>query len=284
MASRTQTFPILAPYLKAQTSTSLFLLTSVLGASTNWLLLRFLSTALANHDSISQGDVENPVDESRKIVFVSFLRDWTFWRDGAKRLGLDLSRAIQQGRLIYVDGLSGLFLPQSGDKAELPRYGEEKVTVLKDARLEELEKTILRAVQSLEGDVLLMIDGLDFLLAATEIEAQDLEDVLYTLREHVYNTVISLSADAPLIQSPTTQVEIQHAAFVVSLAHQAKVVMSLRLLDTGAARDISGVLRITKGSSLVDEEVTNGHEELEEREVLYFVQGDGGVRIFERGA
>ena len=60
--------------------------------------------------------------------------------------------------------------------------------------------------------------------------------------------------------------------------------MSLRLLDTGAARDISGVLRITKGSSLVDEEVTNGHEELEEREVLYFVQGDGGVRIFERGA
>ena len=82
-----------------------------------------------------------------------------------------------------MDGLSGLFLPQSGDKAELPRYGEEKVTVLKDARLEELEKTILRAVQSLEGDVLLMIDGLDFLLAATEIEAQDLEDVLYTLRE-----------------------------------------------------------------------------------------------------
>ena len=51
--------------------------------------------------------------------------------------------------------------------------------------------------------------------------------------------------------------------------------MGLRLLDTGTASDISGVLRITRGSE---------GDEVEEKEVLYFVGGDWGVSVFERGA
>ena len=54
--------------------------------------------------------------------------------------------------------------------------------------------------------------------------------------------------------------------------------MSLRLLDTGTAKDVSGVLRVTRGPD--DGEA---QEEVEEREVLYYVGGDGGVRIFGRG-
>lgn len=42
------------------------------------------------------------------------------------------------------------------------------------------------------------------------------------------------------------------------------------------ARDVSGVLRIGRGAG--DEGV-----EVEEKEVLYFVGGDGGVRVFEKG-
>lgn len=53
--------------------------------------------------------------------------------------------------------------------------------------------------------------------------------------------------------------------------------MSVRELDTGAARDISGVLRIGRGGG-------EGAEDIDEKEVLYFVGGDGGVRVFERGA
>lgn len=51
-------------------------------------------------------------------------------------------------------------------------------------------------------------------------------------------------------------------------------VMGLRLLDTGTARDISGILRITRGPE---------GDDVEEKEVLYYVGGDGGVRVFERG-
>lgn len=90
---------------------------------------------------------------------------------------------------------------------------------------------------------------------------------------------MALSADAPLISSQQTPLETNHAALVLGMAHQADFIMSLRLLDTGTARDISGVIRITLGEA-ADADDSN---QLEEKELLYFVGGDGGVKVFERG-
>ncbi len=52
--------------------------------------------------------------------------------------------------------------------------------------------------------------------------------------------------------------------------------MSVRGLDTGVAKDISGVLRVTRGAE--------AGGEVEEGEWLYFVGGDGGARVLERGS
>jgi elongator complex protein 6 len=58
--------------------------------------------------------------------------------------------------------------------------------------------------------------------------------------------------------------------------------MSIRLLDSGTARDVSGVVRITTGSqALGSSQEPRG--KVEEKELLYFVGGDGGVKVFERG-
>jgi elongator complex protein 6 len=51
--------------------------------------------------------------------------------------------------------------------------------------------------------------------------------------------------------------------------------MQLRTLETGAARDVSGVLRISRGGDADDS--------LDERELLYYIQRDGGVTVFGRG-
>lgn len=61
--------------------------------------------------------------------------------------------------------------------------------------------------------------------------------------------------------------------------------MQLRCLDTGVAVDVSGVLRMSKGGSTSDVLIGNGEgdQRWEENEYLYFVQGDGGVRVFGRG-
>ena len=86
---------LLAPYLQLPSS-SLTLLTSVLGATTNWLLLRYLLHHLAPRTA----DDEEPQNLRRRgrtddkgvgegntaIVLVSFMRDYAFWKDGAARL------------------------------------------------------------------------------------------------------------------------------------------------------------------------------------------------------
>lgn len=50
------------------------------------------------------------------------------------------------------------------------------------------------------------------------------------------------------------------------------------MLDSGAARDASGVLRITRGGMMEKE---GGGEDVKEFERLYLVGRDGGVKIVE---
>ena len=146
------------------------------------------------------------------------------------------------------------------------------------------ETTILQAIaQSPDGKAsCLILDGLDFLLAATGCAVDDLLDVIYEIRTKVGRLVITTRADASLLHSHQTPLEIAHAAFTMSVTHQARVVMSLRELDTGAAKDISGVLRITRGGE--DTEDGGKMQGLEEREYLYHVGADGSARVFDRGS
>jgi hypothetical protein len=80
MASVSRIPHIIEPYLALPTEGSLNLVTSVLGASSNWLLLRHVYSYL-------RGSTDG--DESTKdtgVVLVSFMRDGTFWREGSTKL------------------------------------------------------------------------------------------------------------------------------------------------------------------------------------------------------
>lgn len=74
------------------------------------------------------------------------------------------------------------------------------------------------------------------------------------------------------------------------MAHMSTRVIGTRVLDTGVARDVSGVVRVTEqrcgwmGLGLEGEEEGGRAEEGKGKEFLYQVKGDGGVKVFERGA
>lgn len=98
-----------------------------------------------------------------------------------------------------------------------------------------------------------------------------------TLRQEVHSTVLTLNADQPLVVEQRTPLEVQGASLVMSAVHQADLVVGLRLLDSGTARDVSGVMRISESSG---QEEGDG----EDRELLFHVEGSGNVRVFERGS
>lgn len=96
-------------------------------------------------------------------------------------------------------------------------------------------------------------------------------------KQEVQVSLLTFSADAPLIHECHTPLEIDHVLLIMSVAHQARCIFTVRELDTGVAKDVSGVLRVGRGGG-------EGAEEVERKEMLYFVANDGGVNIFERGA
>ncbi|KAK0661315.1 hypothetical protein DIS24_g2691 [Lasiodiplodia hormozganensis] len=363
--------PLLQPYVRLPPASSLHLLTSVLGASTNWLVIRYLCGAFAGHDArkpAASSDENNSrlrgQDEDAAVILVSFLRDWEFWKTESRRAGgLDLARLAQQNRFAFIDGLSNLFLPaDSTDAADaapaapalsspIPVRTSRTITPrtppqaspqqhsstapsrpassttpaptfrLTSPTLSHLEAVVQKARAHLTASsparrVLLILDAPDLLLAAAadgtaarSMTPVDFASTLLALRGDVHAAVVSVSADTPLVAAAvdavtaqqdgniggqhanSTPLEAAQAAFVVGLTHVADWVLSLRLLDTGFAADVSGVLRITRGDNSDEDEeqegdVDAGGEELrmEEKEVLYYIGGDGSAKAFERGS
>ncbi|KAF3802156.1 hypothetical protein GCG54_00012402 [Colletotrichum gloeosporioides] len=259
---------LLEPYLALPPECAQILLTSVLGASTNWLVLRYLYSFLRRPTE------DAPADDTR-VVLVSFMRDFAFWKEGAGRLGLDLETLGRSGKFVFVDGLSGLF----SDATPPPTKGRR---TLRGAKIPDVQRELEAAVADVSGGggkVVLVVDQPDFLLAATgeEVGGLVVKNMLLDLQEKVHASVVTVAADEPLIGAQATTLEKEHASFVLGLAHAAEMVVALRLLDTGTARDVSGVLRVTAGGN------GDGERTVEEAELLYFVGGDGSVKVFGRG-
>ncbi|KAJ0269182.1 hypothetical protein COL940_012681 [Colletotrichum noveboracense] len=260
---------LLEPYLALPPECAQILLTSVLGASTNWLVLRYLYSYLRRPTE------DAPADDTR-VVLVSFMRDFAFWKEGAGRLGLDLETLGRSGKFVFIDGLSGLF----SKTAPPPTKGRR---TLRGAKIPDVQRELEAAVADVSGGggkVVLVVDQPDFLLAATgeEVGGLVVKNMLLDLQEQkVHASIVTVAADEPLVGAQATMLEKEHASFVLGLAHAAEMVVGLRLLDTGTARDVSGVLRVTAGGD------GDGERAVEEAELLYFVGGDGSVKVFGRG-
>ncbi|KAI1087380.1 hypothetical protein F5B19DRAFT_75934 [Rostrohypoxylon terebratum] len=285
MASRIP--PLLDTYLRLPPEASLVLLSGVLGSTTNWLVLRYLHSLFTNPSDFvaGQDDVDAHKVDGPNVVLVSFLRDYAFWKEGSGKLGVDLDLQTRKGRFIFIDGLVSLIHTQQVHATkytpETPSAKKVLFSTTPQCLYKELEDAVAQVRRSCsERNTVLIVDQLDMFLATSggKVSGQELREILLDIREKVHSCIVTVSADEPLISSQTTSLEKEHAALAISLAHDANLIISLRLLETGTARDVSGVLRATPGGGSGD---VGGA--MEERELLYFVTGDGGVRVFERG-
>lgn len=176
--------PLLEPYLALPPETALLVLTGVLGASTNWLVLRHLHALLKPRHQTTTTTNPSPdqpeEEEETSLLLVSFLRDYPFWRDGSARLGLDLEALAKKGRFGFVDGLGGLF-----SSALEGAQGGQRWPSLKSAEVGEVERVVGGAVDALRGGgrVVVVVDGMDFLVAAAGGGGEAWRGVVMGLRE-----------------------------------------------------------------------------------------------------
>ncbi|KAK6353366.1 hypothetical protein TWF696_005334 [Orbilia brochopaga] len=306
---------ILGPsYALLPLESQLLLVTSVLGTSPAWVIYSLLNDTFSNG-----GDV----------VLVSCLNEFTYFRDGAKRHGLDLQSHLKKDDFIFVDGLSKLFLSDAGSHGpqsipsppttpsslrgaiptrapisprqqapSIPAPGKAPSSLdpiryitlgaavgTSAAAIKQLDviKAAVQAFPAKTARPRVIIEGLDIIMSATGIDVARIEDFIYELREITSTMAVLLPADPPLVHTTasSTPLEISHANLLVSLGHAADAILSLRLLDTGVAKDVSGVLRVTRGAGNLWRGAGAGA--VEEKELLYH-EADAGVKIFARGS
>jgi elongator complex protein 6 len=204
--------------------------------------------------------------------------------------GLDLAKHTAKKRFIFVDGLTALFLPPkpTPSSSKASPSSAPPSAVLQTPEIARIQEEIISSIHSLQGKEgqdkpSLIIDGLDVLLATSEsADPVALNTAVLELRERVHSAILCLAADEPFVHRQRTPLEINQASFLLSIAHMADLVISLRGLDTGSAGDVSGVLRISRMGDAGGVDEGQGGEE-NGKELLYYVGGDGGVKVFERG-
>ena len=230
-------------------------------------------------------------------MLVSWLRDEKFWRGeirratvslptkcsrlafssysstGSCKQGQDISKLSSTGHFTFIDGLTAL-------AASKP-----------DVALAGIQQAIAATMQQHDGKTMtLILDQPDTLLATAATTSQALSHFMLDLRSKSQSTILTLSADLPLVsassstQGTPTPLERETAAFLVQQAHAATFVIGVRELETGAARDVSGVLRVTRGGDAGDGDGDKDSEEVKGMEALFLVGRDGGVKVFERGS
>jgi elongator complex protein 6 len=161
----------------------------------------------------------------------------------------------KHGKFAYIDDSSSL----------LDEYTPE--------RFEQLLSKSLDTAQSTETVLILEHPGV--LLGTTSLTADDLVSALYAVRSKVYSTVVMLQSDIFVPtqrESEGSPLQLEQQQLLISCAHQADYVVSVRKLDTGLAKDISGVVRIT----------SNGLKR-SGKEYLYRVDTNLSAKAWDRG-
>ncbi|KAI9668337.1 MAG: hypothetical protein M1829_005541 [Trizodia sp. TS-e1964] len=289
------TIPLLEHLLATPPADSLTILTGVLDATTNWVIARLLVELVR-----PPADPANHTEDESAVVFASFLRDWAFWADLSRRVGLDLPRLRATKQLVFVDGLTRFFSHHMWGEAagaENRTLGWKGSAAQVVVDLEAIVKEVARGGESVgfgrKRKVVVVLDALDFVLAAGGDEPHaplDLLEALLGLREHVHSATIALHAATPFLvpsqagSAPlgdSSPLEVSAAMLLASLAGQARAVLSLRPLPSGVAPDASGFLRVTRGGGVGDGDEDKGGV-MEEMEALFFVARDSKVQIFKR--
>jgi elongator complex protein 6 len=176
---------------------------------------------------------------------------------------------------------------------------------MKSLDLAHLKTTIASAVSSLaptasivaQRKTLLVLDNPDIFLALNPtINQSAMTTLILALHSlpTVSHVLTHIQADTPLLSlsTPPQPLEITHHNLLVKLGHMSQRILGVRVLDTGVARDVSGVIRITEqrvgwmelGIEDDSEKGRNSGDNGKGKEFLYQVKGDGSVRVFERGA
>lgn len=248
---------------KAENS-HLAVITHEQGTSPAWLISALIENALVGSAQLVNSTLTRSLTRAQTIL-VLFLHPFEFYRLGCLKAGLDLS---QMGdRFCYIDCFSSLFthiIPTPGRGANA-LFGD----------------FLQKQLALIDPNSVVIVDSPQILLGATLITLNDLIAHMAKLNRLCRQMFVVVAKDYP--QSvETASLSADDAVFkltdfITKSYYRAQLVINLMPLPTGRAKDITGIVTVSKSAIPYVCPLR-----VVEREYIYLLTKDGNVKLFFR--
>lgn len=241
----------------------MFLVTSTMATQPLWLINALIETRikgspLSLNGSGARGANDQTQDQQTPVIVASFIHEQKFYQQALQKL------RINANGYQVVDLLTG-FIQKCNDK---PR----------DVVLAELLQQFPTDIQStiiIEQPELLLslLDG----LTSDELNQKFLQPLRKKCNLLIVASSIDLFQDNENDPLDGSRGAVEYTRFITSLVYTSLVVLNLRALETGRAKDVTGSLMISRGGQAAD----NLSVHVIENEYLYLTEKES-TRLFYR--
>ncbi len=279
-------------------SQPLSLITSIEGVNPSWLINTLIESIIYDSCSLNRGLRKN--DELKlshktrgiPIIIISFINDFNYFKKNLIKFGIDLDKL--NGKIIIIDCLTNLFMKIDNDGIRGNGIQNNyKPGPFQD--IDDLFKQLYTIISKLtptssnsnNNKPAIILEAPDILLSSNLFNSKQLLKLMFSLQKVSSSLYVSLNIDEELIDidkhPEQTSIEFQQYDFLVHMIHRASLIIGLKPLETGRAKDVTGILRISRGTvPLSIDENDEKINEIQEREYFYLVNGDAQVQLFFR--
>ncbi|CAG8457101.1 16705_t:CDS:2 [Acaulospora morrowiae] len=256
---------------------------------------------------LSQGNflihhfIVNQIKSNKHVVLVGISQILNHYLSIERKLGVNLTLAVQKGILSFVDGLTSLHSPAnatastaispppaavlstSASESTLNSSNNDTTSLYMKETLQNFYSNIKNIVvtrhSSQDSNVLLIFDDLSA-LAYSGFQVKDILEFWRACRvlvEKYDGTILTLiHADDDIIESSNgSRVDLDQEIFVKSLIYQSEFLLSVRGLGTGFSRDVSGEITIARGPGNAEKwfRPSTLHYKILDNNVQFFAKG-----------
>lgn len=233
------------------------------GTSPSWLVNSLVENTLRGTAAVVNSDLVTATANRHNVLLVSFNNNSDYYTNGMKKNGLNLARESNYQFIDYFTDLFSKHIKKPSDA--LNEY---------NSIFTNIEKSIK------SHDTVVVIEGLDILLSATSLSADNLLGLLYKLNKRCLQLFVIFPHDIPqqvnMVATNPNDPAGKSADFLIKLHHRSSMNLFVQPLPTGRASDLSGSLTVSKGP------VPYSSVKIIEREYTFNVSKDSSVKLYYR--
>lgn len=237
------------------------------GTQPTWLLNSLIENGLCGTGTLVNKDLKVQKSRGTEVVYISFSNNLEFFTKACKKNGLDLAR---ERNFKFIDCFTDLFIKHITN----PEDGVPQVKKL----FEDIHNQISKSTNTKR---IVFIENPEYLLAATTLSSIDLSNLLVKLNRmcsilfvvscHTFPQVVDTNVSDP--HDPVFKT----SDFLTKLHQRTHLNIYVEPLTTGRAKDITGILTVSKGSIPFERGIT-----IDEKSYTYNLSKESNIKLFFR--